>query len=43
MVPKVTVQNTIAYTFKIQPELLFNKDTAKAATKLPVRVDMNHK
>ena len=33
----------IAKTLKVEPELLFNKDTAKAATKLPVRVDMYHK
>ena len=35
--------DAIADTFKIQADLLFNRDTAKAATKLPVRVDMYHK
>lgn len=32
--------DTIAEAFKIEPNLLFNRKTAKLALKLPARVDM---
>ena len=33
----------IAKSFNIEPVLLFNKETAKSAKKLPIRVDMYRK
>lgn len=35
--------DTIADAFKIEPEMLFNKQNAKLAKKLPQRVDMYNK
>ena len=35
--------DAIADAFRIEPELLFSKETAKLAIKLPVRVDMYNK
>ena len=35
--------DSIAKSFNIKPELLFNEDTAKLAKKLPIRVDMYRK